>query len=406
MADHVDCEPPRKRFPLARLLPGRRHSVQPAVRFASVSSSSVKTSKHQEVAEVSENSKVALKPASDVAAGAIARAASQSTIHPLDTLKVRMQAGGAKKAVAGLSKMGQLLPPPSAQEKVSNVIAKVGSLYKGVAGAASGAGIALGAYFAFYGVATNALVKHTDMPAPSVAFVAGGMAAAGSSVVKVPLAVCIRSVQANIYPNVFAAASSITSAAGIQGLFTGFLPTMLEDVPDMAFKFAAYETLRQVHFKMANRKANPTEDFALGAVSGAFAAAATTPLDVIKTNMMCNASSRPSMTSAARAVYSESGMKGFLRGIGPRSVSNGINSAVFFCFFEALRKVFAEQVGFHSSIALSAAATAPFLPPFSGLAELVRKVLLQFTLSFLRQTRLLLPYSPVFAKLVLPRRRS
>jgi len=99
-------------------------------------------------------------------------------------------------------------------------------------------------------------------------------------------------------------------------------------------------------------------------------------------------------------------MKGFLRGIGPRSVSNGINSAVFFCFFEALRKVFAEQVGFHSSIALSAAATAPFLPPFSGLAELVRKVLLQFTLSFLRQTRLLLPYSPVFAKLVLPRRRS
>ena len=48
--------------------------------------------------------------------------------------------------------------------------------------------------------------------------------------------------------------------------------------------------------------------------------------------------------SAARAVYSESGMSGFLRGIGPRAVSNGINSAVFFCFFEALRKVFANQV--------------------------------------------------------------
>ena len=32
---------------------------------------------------------VDLKPASDVLAGAMARAASQSTIHPLDTLKVR-----------------------------------------------------------------------------------------------------------------------------------------------------------------------------------------------------------------------------------------------------------------------------------------------------------------------------
>jgi hypothetical protein len=33
------------------------------------------------------------KPAHDVVAGAMARAASQSTIHPLDTMKVRMQAG-------------------------------------------------------------------------------------------------------------------------------------------------------------------------------------------------------------------------------------------------------------------------------------------------------------------------
>ena len=63
----------------------------------------------------------------------------------------------------------------------------------------------------------------------------------------------------------------------------------------MAFKFAAYESLRQVHTNLSGRKPNPGEDFAIGAVSGAFAAGATTPLDVIKTNMMCNASSRPSM---------------------------------------------------------------------------------------------------------------
>ena len=36
------------------------------------------------------------------------------------------------------------------------------------------------------------------------------------------------------------------------------------------------------------------------------------------------------------------------RGVGPRALSNGINSAVFFVFFEALRAAFArhkEQVG-------------------------------------------------------------
>ena len=41
----------------------------------------------------------------------------------------------------------------------------------------------------------------------------------------------------------------------------------------------------------------------MGAVSGAFAAAATTPLDVIKTHMMCTAASRPSMLSSSRIVW-------------------------------------------------------------------------------------------------------
>ena len=86
-------------------------------------------------------------------------------------------------------------------------------------GAASGAGIAIGAYFAFYGAATNVLVRKTDMQPAQIAFVAGGIAAAGGSVVKVPLAVCIRSVQAGVYPNVIKAAQEIVQAAGQQTSF-------------------------------------------------------------------------------------------------------------------------------------------------------------------------------------------
>ena len=56
--------------------------------------------------------------------------------------------------------------------------------------------------------------------AGATAFVAGAAAALGSSVVKVPLAVCIRSVQAGIYKNVVHAAKEITKAAGVRGLFT------------------------------------------------------------------------------------------------------------------------------------------------------------------------------------------
>lgn len=210
--------------------------------------------------------RVDTKPASDVLAGAMARAASQGTIHPLDTLKVRMQSQGGTAAKRPLSKIAKLIPPAGAdaaataakaQKAVSKAIPKVASLYKGVIGAASGAGIAIGTYFAFYGAASNMLSTSTTLAPGQIAFVAGGMAAAGGSVVKVPLAVCIRSVQAGVYPNVFKAAGAITEAAGVRGLFTGYLPTLLEDVPDMAFKFAAYETLRQVHRRLNDgRKAN------------------------------------------------------------------------------------------------------------------------------------------------------
>lgn len=65
-----------------------------------------------------------------------------------------------------------------------------------------------------YGAATNLLAKHTKLGRGGLGFVAGGLAAAGGSVVKVPLAVCIRSVQAGVYPNAFNAARSIVAAAG------------------------------------------------------------------------------------------------------------------------------------------------------------------------------------------------
>ncbi len=57
-------------------------------------------------------SQVELKPASDVLAGAVARAASQGTIHPIDTLKVRLQTrGGGRGPALGFSKLSKLVPP-------------------------------------------------------------------------------------------------------------------------------------------------------------------------------------------------------------------------------------------------------------------------------------------------------
>lgn len=77
----------------------------------------------------------------------------------------------------------------------------------------------------------------------------------------------------------------------------------------------------------------------MGAVSGAMAAAATTPIDVLKTNMMCSAATRPSLRAAVRGMAGKP-LSAMFRGVGPRALSSGVNSAVFFCFFEALRSHF------------------------------------------------------------------
>jgi len=280
------------------------------------------------------------KASLDVLAGAAARAASQSTIHPLDTLKVRMQAP-ARGAPGGVNATPACAGSGS-KYGLGAGGARVASLYKGVGGAAGGAGLAIGTYFAFYGAACRHLEKHhPDMPAGLRAFLAGAAGAVGSSFVKVPAAVCIRSVQANLYPNVLAAATCITRAAGVRGLFTGYVPTVLEDVPDMAVKFAAYESLRATHARLTGKKrgeAGKMADLAMGGAAGALAAAATTPLDVLKTRMMCSASLRPTLAGAFASVVAERrGAAAFFAGVGPRALSNGLNSAVFFCFFEQIR---------------------------------------------------------------------
>ena len=54
-------------------------------------------------------------------------------------------------------------------------------------------------------------------------------------------------------------------------------------------------------------QASVGEDLCIGGLAGAAAAAATTPLDVVKTVMMCSASSRPTIISAGRKVFAEGG---------------------------------------------------------------------------------------------------
>lgn len=74
------------------------------------------------------------------------------------------------------------------------------------------------------------------------------------------------------------------AAEGVRGLYRGFGGTILREIPFTCLQFPVYEYLKQ---SMAG-VGEPTwwQAASAGSIAGSFAAAVTTPLDVIKTRIM------------------------------------------------------------------------------------------------------------------------
>jgi solute carrier family 25 (mitochondrial S-adenosylmethionine transporter), member 26 len=117
--------------------------------------------------------------------------------------------------------------------------------------------------------------------------VAAGAGALASTIVRVPTDTLRHRVQAYLHPNVFQAVPQLFRAKGLRGFFSGFVPTVLRDVPEIAIQFATYEALRATFQRRTDQKLTTWQHLLLGGTAGAIAAVFTMPLDVAKTQMQC-----------------------------------------------------------------------------------------------------------------------
>ena len=104
--------------------------------------------------------------------------------------------------------------------------------------------------------------------------------------VRVPTENVKQKMQAGLHNSASATVTSILKTRGPLGFYSGYLTTVMREIPFSFIQFPIYEALKA---KWASRRGGRLESYeaaACGSVSGAIAAGVTTPIDVVKTRIM------------------------------------------------------------------------------------------------------------------------
>ena len=104
--------------------------------------------------------------------------------------------------------------------------------------------------------------------------------------VRVPTAVVTQRMQVGQYKTFPEAVSKIFAEAGVSTFFIGYWTTVAREIPFSFIQFPMYEGLKKIWSFAQSKETSPTQGAICGSFSGAVAAAATCPLDVVKTRMM------------------------------------------------------------------------------------------------------------------------
>jgi len=251
-------------------------------------------------------------------------------LHPLDTVKTRLQAkhgflasGGTRGLWSGLSAV-LLVSVPGSAIFFLNYETMRHMLERNVPGA----------------LQDNSYSMLRDAAAASLADVS-------ACVVRVPCEVLKQRMQAwkpgdSRPPTLLQTLHCIRSQEGFRGFFAGFGATALREVPFALIQMPLYEELKHCHpwTPVAQREGN-TKTLGLigmmcGGCAGAIAGAMTTPLDLAKTQIMltANPAERLGLLTTISQIQATSGTRGLFRGVTPRLLHCGIGGALWLGAFE------------------------------------------------------------------------
>jgi hypothetical protein len=261
-------------------------------------------------------------------AGALASGSSTAVMHPMDTLKTRIQATvGAGPSMKAFIKS---IPEIGARR-----------LYRGIIPAVVGAASGHGFRTATYEVACKLLAPLALMPLITEIQIQGFGSGLGTLVgtsVRIPCEVLKQRLQTGQHDNVFEAFKAVTKG-GYRGLFAGTAATLSREIPFYVIGLVTYEKLKKAAAAAKRKDLHAWEIISLGAISGAIAAAATTPADVLKTRAMTGQSPvGEAIWVTVRNVVAKEGPGALMKGCIPRMVWIAPLGAMNFAGYELAKR--------------------------------------------------------------------
>lgn len=301
--------------------------------------------------------------------GALAGGFGEGMMHPIDTVKTRIQSQAILSGSQHQKTVLQMIRTVWAADGIRG-------FYRGVAPGVTGS-LATGAtYFGFIESTKRWIEEsHPSLGGHWAHFLAGGMGDTLGSFLYVPCEVIKQRMQvqgtrdswSNVisksesgkipgvqmygyYNGMFHAGRSIWKEQGPKGLYAGYWSTLARDVPFAGLMVMFYEALKDLtDYGMkkwtldADYQINSTlEGLVLGGVAGGLSAYVTTPLDVIKTRLQVQG---PDLRykgwfHAIHRTWVIEGTKGVFRGSIPRVIWYIPASALTFMAVEFLREKF------------------------------------------------------------------
>lgn len=136
---------------------------------------------------------------------------------------------------------------------------------------------------------------------------------------------------------------------GILSLWRGLGPMLIRDVPFSMFYWIVYEDMKVRLTKLVSPVYHPLLPFFVGSVAGGLSAAATTPLDVVKTHMQVeigesarNTLGAGSTVGVMKSVIRDHGIQGLFVGIVPRCAKIAPACAIMIGSYETCKSFFAD----------------------------------------------------------------